>query len=94
MNSLDEIWSNVMSVLSEDLTPTAVNTWFSDCTPVDLEDCRIVLHTGTDFKRRIILSRFGDTIRKTLSDLFSCDFDLIVLAGNELEQYRNRRKAE
>lgn len=94
MNSLGEIWDNVMSVLSADLTPTAVNTWFSDCIPVELEDCRLVLHTGTDFKRRIILSRFGDTIRNTLSDLFSCDFDLIVLAGDELEQYKNHRKAE
>lgn len=94
MNSLGEIWDNVMSVLSADLTPTAVNTWFSDCVPVELEDCRLVLHTGTDFKRRIILSRFGDTIRNTLSDLFSCDFDLIVLAGDELEQYKNHRKAE
>jgi chromosomal replication initiator protein len=94
MNSLNEIWDNVMSVLSADLTPTAVNTWFSDCVPIELEDCRLVLHTGTDFKRRIILSRFGDTIRNTLSDLFSCDFDLIVLAGDELDQYKNRRKAE
>lgn len=94
MNSLGEIWSNIMSVLSADLTPTAVNTWFSDCVPVELEDCRLVLHTGTDFKRRIILSRFGDTIRDILSDLFSCEFELIVLAGDELDQYRNRRKAE
>jgi len=94
MNSLGEIWASVMDVLSAELTPTAVNTWFSDCVPVDLEDCRLVLHTGTDFKRRIILSRFGDTIRGTLSDLFSCEFELIVLAGDELEKYNNRRKAE
>lgn len=94
MNSLGEIWTSVIDVLSAELTPTAVNTWFSDCVPVELEDCRLVLHTGTDFKRRIILSRFGDTIRSTLSDLFSCEFELIVLAGDELEKYNNRRKAE
>lgn len=94
MNSLDEVWASIMKILSADLTPTAVNTWFSDCTPVELEDCRLVLHTSTDFKRSIILARFGTVIKAALSDLFSCDFDLTVLAGDELEEYQNRRKDE
>ena len=35
MNSLADIWSVVMDSLSQELTQTAINTWFSDCTPID-----------------------------------------------------------
>ena len=94
MNSLNDIWDKIIEILSHQLTPTAINTWFADCTPVDIEDCRLVLHTTTDFKRGIISSRFGDTIKAALSDLFSCDFDLLVLAGDEINDYDIKKKAD
>ncbi len=89
MNSLTDIWQSVMDKLAEQLTPTAINTWFSDCRPVDLEDRRLVLQTTSDFKRNIINQRFGDTIKKTLSDIFSCDFDLLILVGEEMDEYKS-----
>ncbi len=88
MDSLHDIWKSVMAELEGVLTPTAINTWFADCEPVALEERRLVLQTTSDFKRNIILQRFGDTIRKALSDLFSCDFDLLVLTAEEMEDYR------
>ena len=81
-----------MEIIARDITPTAYNTWFADCEPVELEDCKLVLHTATDFKRNIIQSRFGSTICAALYDLFSCDFELQVLAGDELEEYLSRKK--
>ena len=53
-----------------------------------------MLHTTTDFKRSIIISRFGDTIKAALSDLFSCDFDILVLAGDEINDFSIKKKAE
>ena len=38
MNSLMDIWNEILHKLSSQLTPTAINTWFSDCEPVDLEE--------------------------------------------------------
>ena len=94
MNSLQEIWNEIIRILSQQLTPTAITTWFSDCEPVDMEDCRLILHTTSNFKRDIILQRFGDTIKAALSDLFSCDFDIIVLAGDELNDYVSKSKED
>ena len=94
MNSLQEIWNEIIRILSQQLTPTAITTWFSDCEPVDMEDCRLILHTTSNFKRDIILQRFGDTIKAALSDLFSCDFDIIVLAGDELNDYVSKFKED
>ncbi len=88
MTSIRDIWQRVVDQLSQQLTSIAINTWFADCEPVALEDRRIVLKTTNDFKRSIILQRFGDTIRKTLSDLFSCPFDILVLTPDEMEDYQ------
>lgn len=94
MNSLNDIWDKIIEILSHQLTATAINTWFSDCTPVDIEDCRLVLHTTSDFKRDIIASRFGDTIKAALSDLFSCDFDLLILSGDEINDFAIKKKVD
>ena len=94
MNSLNDIWQEIMRILSSQLTPTAITTWFSDCEPIEIDDCRLVLHTTTDFKRSIICSRFGETIKNALSDLFSCDFDILVLAGDEINDYTSVKKEE
>ena len=89
MNSLNDIWAKVVDSLSGELTPTAITTWSSDCEPVDMDDCTLVLHTPSSFKRDIIVSRFGESIKKTLSDLFSSPFDIKVLAGDELDEYKS-----
>ena len=94
MNSVNDIGDEIVKILSKQLTPTAISTWFSDCTPVEIDDCKLVLHTTTDFKRSIIISRFGDTIKAALSDLFSCDFDILVLAGDEINDFSIKKKAE
>ena len=87
MNSLNDIWQEIMKTLAKHLTPTAIDTWFADCEPVEIDDCRLVIHTSSDFKRGIIVNRFAETIKSVLSDLFSCEFELTVLAGDELNDY-------
>lgn len=87
MNSLHELWEEILKILSKQLTPTAIKVWFADCEPVELEDCRLILHTGNEFRRDIITQRYGDTIKAALSELFAVDFELLVLAGDEINEY-------
>ncbi len=88
MNSINDIWTGIMDILATQLTSTSINTWFADCSPIELDEGRFVIHTTTKFKRDIIAQRFGDTIKEILSDLFSCEFELVVLAGDEINDYR------
>lgn len=87
MNSLHELWEEILKILSKQLTPTAIKVWFADCEPVELEDCRLILHTGNEFRRDIITQRYGETIKAALSELFAVDFELLVLAGDEINEY-------
>lgn len=93
MNSVGDIWKSIIEILSTQLTPTSIKTWFSDCTPLELADGRLVLHTSSDFKRDVLTQRFAGQIKSVLSDLFSCDFELMILAGeDELEEYTHKKK--
>ena len=94
MNSINDIWNEILKILSKQLTPTAITTWFSDCSPVEIDDCRLVIHTTNSFKRSIIGPRFGDTIKAALADIFSCEFDLLILAEDELSDYMSKKKDE
>ena len=94
MNSLQELWEEILKILSRQLTPTAINAWFADCKPVELEDCRLILHTSTNFKRDIIIQRYSDTIKAALYDLFASDFELMVLAGDEINDFESTAREE
>lgn len=91
MNSLEDIWQSVLDKLGEKLTPTAMNTWFEDCRPVELGERQLVLQIPTDFKRSIIQQRFEADIKEALSDLFACDFDVLLLVGDEVEEYNSSK---
>ena len=94
MNSLNDIWNSVLDSLGEGLTATSRATWFGDCTPVELVKNRLVIHTPTEFKRDIIQTRYAPKICEALSDLFSAEMRLVVLAGDELESYISETKSD
>ena len=84
VNSVKDIWQKVLDVLGRQLTPTAMETWFLDCVPVELDECRLVLSTSSEFKREIIQKRFAERISAALFDLFSTEFEVLVLTEEEL----------
>ena len=94
MNSLNDIWNSVLDSLGEGLTTTSRATWFGDCTPVELVKNRLVVHTPNEFKREIIQTRYAPKICEALSDLFSAEMRLVVLAGDELESYITETKTD
>ena len=84
MNSVLDIWQKVLDMLAQQLTPTAMETWFCDCTPVELTDCRLVLCTSSELKQEIILKRFSDRIKAALFELFASEFEVQVLTEDEM----------
>lgn len=86
MNLPADIWTKVLSLMEGDMTSTTINTWFDDASAVSLDENRFVLHTPSNFKRDIILSRYLPAIQKALRELFSAEFEVVVLGEGELEQ--------
>ena len=88
MNPAADIWSKVVELMQPDMTTTTINTWFDDASAVALEEDRFVLYSPTRFKRDIIASRYVPYIQKALHELFSADFDVLVLTEGELDTYQ------
>ena len=86
MNSITDVWNSVLDILRQSVTETAMNTWFSDCEPVELRDGCLTVCVPNEFKRGIISSRFADSIRQALRDLFSGNFELTILTREEFEE--------
>lgn len=86
MNSPADIWTKVLSIMESDMTSTTINTWFDDACAVSLDADKFVLHTPSNFKRDIIVSRYLPAVQKALRELFSADFEVTVLGEGELDQ--------
>lgn len=88
MNSVNDIWNEIIRILSAELTATALKTWFSECKPVEWVDNRLIICAKNEFMQSVILKRFGGIIKSALYELFSCDCELTVLAGeDEMMEY-------
>lgn len=97
MNSASDVWASVLEILGRDLTSTSITTWFDDCEAVDLKDSLLVLRSvndPTDFKREVIVSRFSEAIKSALREIFSGDFDLLVLTQKEYQEYASTKSSE
>ena len=85
MNPAADVWSKVITLMQPDMTATTINTWFDDAEAVSLDANRFVLHTPSNFKRDIIVSRYLPAIQQALHELFSADFEVVVLGEGEVE---------
>ncbi len=90
MNSAADVWSRVLKILSNELTSTAITTWFDDCQAVELTENTLVIYTPSDFKKDVIEGRFIGSVKNALKELFSGDFDVLVLGEGGLEKYNPR----
>ena len=87
MNSLSDVWNNVLEQMSHQLSDTTIRTWFDEVDVVTMEDSAFVLHCGNEFKKKTIESRFMKNIREALRDIFSTDFEIKILNDDQLSAY-------
>lgn len=85
MNSAADVWNRVLKIMGNDLTETAIATWFDECRAIEILNNRFFLHTQSEFKKNVIETRYIGTIKSALNDLFSGDFEVIILDDDGLK---------
>ena len=58
MNSVADVWDNVLSQLKGELSETTIATWFDELEAVDIQGNTFILHCSNDFKKGYIESLF------------------------------------
>ncbi len=87
MNTAHEVWEKVLSIMEGEMTATTLDTWFDDSKAIALEESRFLLFSPSPFKKGIIESRYLPMVKAALFELFSSDFEVLVLGEGEVEQY-------
>ena len=63
MNSVADVWDNVLSQLKGELSETTIATWFDELEAVDIQGNTFILHCSNDFKKGYIESLFMKNIK-------------------------------
>ena len=90
MNSAADVWTKVLKILGNELTSTALTTWFDDCRAIEISDNRLVIYTPSNFKKDVIEGRFIGSVKNALRELFSGDFDVLVLGEGGLDTFAGK----
>ena len=87
LNSIADVWKNVLDRLRSQLSETTINTWFDEVDVVTMEDSAFVLHCSNAFKKSTIEARFMSHIKAALKDIFSSDLEVKILDDQQLSAY-------
>ncbi len=87
MNSISDVWANVLRRLGTQLSETTIETWFDEVEVITMEDSAFVLHCNNAFKKSTIETRFMQYIKDALRDIFSANFEVKILNDEQLAAY-------
>jgi len=87
LNSLSDVWANVLARLQGELSETTIHTWFDEIQVVTMEDSALVLHCSNTFKKNTIETRFLKYVKTALKDIFSSDLEVKILDDEQLSAY-------
>ena len=88
MNSVADVWANVLQQLKKDLSETTIATWFDELSAVDIRENTFLLYCPNDFKKRYIESLFLKNIKAALQDIFSIEFEVEILDEKGLSEFQ------
>ncbi len=83
MNTAEDLFKKMLSLLERDITPITIATWFEDASAVDLTEKTLVLYTPSEFKKEIISQRFMEVLTSAAKELLNGDIEICLLCGEE-----------
>ena len=94
MNSATDVFVRVLDILSNELTSTAIDTWFDDTAAIAFRDSRLVLCCPNAFKKEVIETKFLPHLKAALTELFAGDVDLLLLDEAEVAAFLGRESGK
>ena len=88
MNTIGEVWQEVLSVCRGKVSETVFHTWIEPLELAKFENNTFIFMIGTDFHKSVILDYFGDTLKDAFREVmgFPVNIDIFVTGETEAEQ--------
>ncbi|MDR2421580.1 MAG: chromosomal replication initiator protein DnaA [Oscillospiraceae bacterium] len=87
-----DIWERLLILLAGDMSSVAIDTWFNDCSIVELSPGEMILHTPTALKREIIEASFLPAVKKALEQLLPGVYNVRVFDDDGLKAHLSLKK--
>ena len=89
MDSFNELWQLVYKQLQQTTSEAIFNVWFSELEPVSFDGNKATLLASADFKRRIIMQKFPDTLKDAFETVlgFSVEVEVIAPSASDGNSY-------
>ena len=83
MQGFKNIWDIAVDRLAGSISDAAMDLWIRPIKPVKYEDNSAILLVESEFHRDVIMSKYRDILRKTLSDIVGFEMDVLVTADDK-----------
>ena len=90
MQSLDQIWESVLSILQEKSTRSVYDLWFKDLRLVYLDGDKAAVVINSDLKKDIIQKRYAQPLTEALCEVIGFDPPITVLSDEQERSIRRR----
>ncbi len=78
MDSFAELWEMVKEECKKQVSESIYNVWFKDMELVSFDDNRVVIALS-DFKRKIVESRFMDKLESSFKNVIGFDIEIVLV---------------
>ena len=83
METIADVWKEVLSVCRQKVSDAIFKVWFEPLELVKFENNTFVLTIGSDFKRSIIQEKFSDVIKESFQEVMGFPVEIEILVKNE-----------
>ena len=83
MNSVADVWKNVLQQLERDLSEVVIKTWFDEVEVVDIEGNTFLLHCSNSFKIDYLNKFYLEHIKAALHNIFAMNFEVKIMDDME-----------
>lgn len=89
MDTFNDIWKEVLAICKEQVSDVMYNMWLSPLEFVKFEHDTVVFLIGAEYKKSIILDKFGKMIREGFEQILGFPVEIDILVDKTLGELKN-----
>lgn len=84
--NISTLWSEVLQLLENEVTPIGYNTWIKTIIPKSLEYDTFILSVSSSINKNMIDHRYSELIKNAILEICGVSYNISVVVGEEKEK--------